>query len=99
MTPQIKATSTMKPSLLSTMGLMRRSIRGWSTSLLYDRNLLQPKVFFESGLKGLGVNEISAEHCRKLVGIGTDGASANIAAAGLALVWMFGCGVWHIGWS
>ena len=49
----------------------------------------------ESGLKGLGVNEISAEHCRKLVGIGTDGASANIAAAGLKglvegrLSWVF----------
>ena len=45
--------------------------------------------------QGLGVNEISAEHCRKLVGIGTDGASANIAAAGLkglvegCLSWVF----------
>lgn len=31
----------------------------------------------------IGINEINAEECKKLVGIGTDGASANIAAAGL----------------
>jgi len=37
----------------------------------------------ESGLQGLGIKEISAEECKKLVGIGTDGASANIAATGL----------------
>ncbi len=37
----------------------------------------------ESALQGLGISEISAETCKKLVGIGTDGASANIAAAGL----------------
>lgn len=37
----------------------------------------------ESGLQGLGIKEISAEECKKLVEIGTDGASANIAAAGL----------------
>ena len=36
-----------------------------------------------SGLHSLGIEEISAEHCKKLVGIGTDGASANIAACGL----------------
>ena len=49
----------------------------------------------ESGLQVLGINEISAENCKKLVGIGTDGASANIAASGLKglverrLSWVF----------
>ena len=37
----------------------------------------------ENALKGLGTDRISAEQYKKLVGIGTDGASANIAAAGL----------------
>lgn len=37
----------------------------------------------EIGLQSLGIKEISAEKCPKLVRIGTDGASANIAAAGL----------------
>ena len=40
----------------------------------------------ESGLQVLGINEISAENCKKLVGIGTDGASANIAALGLKVL-------------
>ena len=49
----------------------------------------------ESALQGLGIEEISAEKCLKLVGIGTDGAAANIAAAGLKglvegrLSWVF----------
>ena len=49
----------------------------------------------ESGLQGLGISEISAELCKNLVGVGTDGASANIAAAGLKclverrLSWVF----------
>ena len=49
----------------------------------------------ESGLQELGISEISAELCKKLVGVGTDGASANIAAAGLKglverrLSWVF----------
>jgi hypothetical protein len=34
----------------------------------------------ESGLHCLGINEISAEKCCKLEGIGTDGAAANIGA-------------------
>jgi len=37
----------------------------------------------ETGLKGLCITEISAEKCVKLVGIGTDGASANIVVSGL----------------
>ncbi len=43
-------------------------------------------------LQGLGIQEISAERCKKLVGVGTDVASANIAARGLKeehLPWMF----------
>lgn len=37
----------------------------------------------EGSLQRLGIEAISAEQCKMLVGIGTDGASANIAAAGL----------------
>ena len=37
----------------------------------------------ESGLERVGISEISPDLCKKLVGIGTDGASANIAASGL----------------
>ena len=49
----------------------------------------------ESVLQDLGIPEVSAKHCNKLVGIGTDGASTNIAANGLKglveerLPWMF----------
>ena len=37
----------------------------------------------QEALEGLGVQAINAEYCTKLVGVGTDGASANIAANGL----------------
>jgi len=37
----------------------------------------------KSVLQCLGIPSIDAEVCRKLVGVGTDGASANIAAWGL----------------
>ena len=37
----------------------------------------------ENVLQDLGIDEISVEKCKKLVGIGTDGASANVAAGGL----------------
>ena len=52
----------------------------------------------EAALQGLGILAIGREHCAKLVGISTDGASANIANAGLKglvekelpwLVWMW----------
>ena len=49
----------------------------------------------ESGLQSLGIDRITAEKCKKLVGVGTDGASANIAASGLKgrieshLCWIF----------
>ena len=53
----------------------------------------------ENGLQSLGIDRISAETCKKLVGIGTDGASANIAASGLKghieshLCCILGCGI------
>ena len=37
----------------------------------------------EEGLQRLGIKEVSADECKKLVGVGTDGAASNIAAAGL----------------
>ena len=37
----------------------------------------------ETALQGLGIAAISREECTKILGIGTDGASANIAGAGL----------------
>ncbi len=37
----------------------------------------------ESVLKMLGLKELDSEYCTKLVGFGTDGASANIAGLGL----------------
>ena len=37
----------------------------------------------EDSLRRLGIEAMNAEQCKMLVGIGTDGASANIAAAGL----------------
>ena len=49
----------------------------------------------ERGLISLGISEVSAEACKKLVGVGTDGAASNIAAAGLKgqvegrLSWVF----------
>ena len=42
------------------------------------------------------------EKCSKLIGLGTDGASANVAASGLKVLLkvvflgFFGCGVWLI---
>ena len=37
----------------------------------------------ESGLQSIGIRKISTEQSKKLVGVGTDGAIANIAAKGL----------------
>jgi len=37
----------------------------------------------QTALQGLGISNISREECAKIVGIGTDGAAANIAVAGL----------------
>ena len=38
---------------------------------------------FQESLKHIGISEINAEQCKFLVGVGTDGASSNIAAGGL----------------
>ena len=38
---------------------------------------------FQVSLKHIGISEINAEQCKFLVGVGTDGASSNIAAGGL----------------
>ena len=49
----------------------------------------------EIGLQHFGIQELSTEECAMLVGIGTDGAAANIAASGLKglvenqLQWIF----------
>ena len=37
----------------------------------------------ESSLSRLGIQAVDAEQCKLLIGIGTDGASANVAAGGL----------------
>ena len=65
--------------------------------VVQQRSLTAKGLFevLESALQDLGIPEVSAKHCKKLVGIGTDGASANIAANGLKglvehhLSWMF----------
>ena len=49
----------------------------------------------KSALEKLGISEIDDENCKKLVGIGSDGASANVAKTGLKgmvesrCAWMF----------
>ena len=49
----------------------------------------------EGRLWGIGIEEVSAEQCKKLVSVGTYGASTNIAASGLKglveehLPWVF----------
>ena len=49
----------------------------------------------KEGLQSLGIESIDPHNCSKLVGMGTDGAAANVAAAGLMelfekeLNWMF----------
>jgi len=68
---------------------------------------IQPKSVTAEGLFGviqkclvnLGIHSVDVENCPKLVGIGTDGASANIANAGLKgiiekknLTGFIGCG-------
>ena len=47
--------------------------------------------------QGLGITGINPDAFKHLVGIGTDGASANISAA--SMNGRFGCGVWLTGWS
>ena len=40
-------------------------------------------LVFAGTLRGLGITTINQEECSKLVGVGTDGAAANVASAGL----------------
>ena len=63
--------------------------------------MLQERVYFEvlgQALSKLGIEEVDGDHCQQLIGIGTDGASTNIANAGLKgivesklewIVWMW----------
>ena len=37
----------------------------------------------QKAIRKIGTEEVDADHCKQLVGIGIDGASANIANAGL----------------
>ena len=59
----------------------------------------------EHCLQCLGVEGLDSMLCCRLVGIGTDGASANIAATGLKAWWRrkclgsFGCGAWLTVWN
>lgn len=56
----------------------------------------------EMGLQSLGIDRITADKCKMVVGIGTEGASANTAASGLkscieaTYVGFSGSGVWLI---
>ena len=56
----------------------------------------------ESSLHRLGIQAVDSEQCKMLIGIGTDGESANIAAAGLKglverrLLGYIGVGAWLI---
>ena len=69
-------------------------------------SLIRPKFVTGEGLfevlvqalKKLGIEEVDVDHCKQLIGIGTDGTSANIANAGLKgivesklewIVWMW----------
>lgn len=61
-------------------------------------NVDRPEGLLQSlkhGLQSLGIHDLSGAACKKLVGIGTDGASTNIAARGLKglvereLEWIF----------
>lgn len=49
----------------------------------------------QTSLQSIGISTLNADECKRLVGIGTDGASVNIAAGGLKcqvekeLPWVF----------
>ena len=40
----------------------------------------------KGSLNRLGIQAVDAEQCKIMIGIGSDGASANIAAAGLKVL-------------
>ena len=87
---QIKRTSTMKLSLSYIWCEHDEADEKVCTRMEY-LTVVQPQSHtaqglfevVECGLQGLDVDEMSAEQCKKLVGIGTDGASANVAVRGL----------------
>ena len=63
---------------------LRWSLSALSTSLPFGLSQLQQKASLkelERALHCLGIDKISAEKWHKLVGISTDGASANIAGS------------------
>ena len=54
--------------------------------------------FYSKHLRKFGMDKVDVDHCKQLVGIGADGASANIVNAGLKgiiesklkwIVWMW----------
>ena len=48
--------------------------------------MLQERAYFEvlqQALSKLAIEEVDGDHCQQLIGIGTDGTSANIVNAGL----------------
>ena len=53
-----------------------------------------PFLILEGSLQGLGIQELSPDKCKKLVGVGTDGAAANIAAYGLIYIKVLRKGSW-----
>ena len=60
----------------------------------------------EKALQSLGIKDVSADECKKVVGVGTDGAANNIAATGLKGLMegrfncvFLGCGALNIDWS
>ena len=64
-------------------------------SKLPDASATSLFIVLQEALKILGITKINREECAKLIGIATDGASANIAGAGLKglvekeLPWVF----------
>ena len=48
-----------------------------------DKKSIPECECLQQALQQFGVSVMNAENCKRLVGIGTDGASANVAAAGL----------------
>jgi len=80
------------------MEQMRRFTLEWSFFTVYRPKSSDAKGLFDclqSALQDFGIAALNAENYKMLVGIGTDGASVNIAAVGLKglvegeLQWVF----------
>ena len=67
------------------MGVMKKCILECTFSVLRPDSANAAGLFecLQKSLQQFGVSVINAENCKRLNGIGTDGASANVAAAGL----------------